>query len=107
MMRQAFDRAGVRPFQLSHVTRLEDARAHLRNGGADVILLDLSLPDAQGLESLQQMRAAAPHLAIVVTTGLDDEDVAIQALREGAQDYLLKSQVDGALLDRSIRYAIE
>jgi PAS domain S-box-containing protein len=73
----------------------------------DVILLDLSLPDSQGIESLRKLRDRVPKLPIVVLTGSDDETMAILAMQEGAQDYLIKGQVDRNLLLRSIRYAIE
>ncbi|HLH21734.1 MAG TPA: ATP-binding protein [Chloroflexota bacterium] len=75
--------------------------------GADVVLLDLSLPDSQGLETFRRLRDRAPEMPIVVLTGLDDETVAMRAVQEGAQDYLPKGQVDGQVLVRSMRYAIE
>lgn len=76
-------------------------------GGLDCILLDLNLPDSIGLEGLERMRRAAPDVAIVVLTGHDDEHRGIEALGAGAQDYLAKGTVDGAVLARAIRYAIE
>lgn len=79
----------------------------LEGGGVDVILLDLSLPDSHGDATFTRMHAAAPDIPIVVMSGLDDETVAVQTVRDGAQDYLLKGQADGALLYRAIRYAIE
>jgi sigma-B regulation protein RsbU (phosphoserine phosphatase) len=94
-------------FELTHVERLAEARARMADGGADVVLLDLSLPDAHGLETVTQMLLSAPEAAIVVLTGLDDETTAVQAVKAGAQDYLVKGQVDGALLARAIRYARE
>jgi DNA-binding response OmpR family regulator len=72
-----------------------------------VVLLDLGLPDSNGISGLRQLTRRFPELPIVVLTGLDDEAVGLQAVREGAQDYLVKGQVDGKLLDRSLRYAIE
>ncbi len=78
-----------------------------RLGGMDVVLLDLTLPDSHGLETFQRVRAHAPSMPVVVLTGLDDETVAVRAVQEGAQDYLPKGQVDGQLLVRSMRYAIE
>src|SRR5687767_6085023 len=72
----------------------------------DVILLDLNLPDSQGLDTLRRMRRQAPDAPIVVLSGEDDTEVALQALHEGAQDYLLKGQWPRDLLVRSIRYAI-
>jgi signal transduction histidine kinase len=79
----------------------------LRVGGIDVVLLDLSLPDSRGLETFERVRDEVPEVPVVVLTGLDDETFALGAVREGAQDYLVKGQVDSNLLARSIRYAIE
>jgi PAS domain S-box-containing protein len=73
----------------------------------DVILLDLSLPDSQGLGSFLNLHDRVPNIPIIVLTGLDDQDLAISAMQQGAQDYLIKGQVDRNLLLRSIRYAIE
>jgi PAS domain S-box-containing protein len=73
----------------------------------DVILLDLSLPDSQGLGSFLNLRDRDPNIPIIVLTGLDDHNLAILAMQQGAQDYLVKGQVDSNLLLRSIRYAIE
>ncbi|MFG1997722.1 PP2C family protein-serine/threonine phosphatase [Spirillospora sp. NPDC048911] len=71
------------------------------------VLVDLALPDAQGLETLRQVLAKAPDTAVLVLTGLDDAHVGVAAVSAGAQDYLVKQEVDGALLTRAIRYAIE
>ena len=71
------------------------------------MLLDLSLPDARRLEALMQLRAAAPEVPIVILSGLQDELLAVKAVQEGAQDYLIKGRVDGDSLGRSISYAIE
>jgi PAS domain S-box-containing protein len=73
----------------------------------DIILLDLSLPDSQGITSFLDLRDRSGHIPIVVLTGLDDEKLAILAMQQGAQDYLIKGQVDSSLLLRSMRYAIE
>ena len=73
----------------------------------DIILLDLSLPDSSGLQTLIKVFSNFPQTAIVILTGLNDEDLAIDAMRHGAQDYLVKDQIDTVLLDRTIRYAIE
>jgi PAS domain-containing protein len=72
-----------------------------------VILLDLGLPDAAGIEAVRMARAAAPHIPLVVLTGWDDDVMASQALHEGAQDYLIKGQLDIRAMLRAIRYAIE
>jgi diguanylate cyclase (GGDEF)-like protein len=94
-------------FQLSHVATLTDARHQLMTEGADCVLLDLSLPDASRLEAPMQLRAAAPDVPIVILSGLQDELLAIKAVQEGAQDYLVKGRVDGAAIGRSITYASE
>ncbi len=92
---------------ITHVVRLEDALAQLAQGGFDVVLLDLSLPDASGLETVSRTVTASPQVPIVVLTGLNDEQAAMRALRQGAQDYLVKGQGDGELVMRAMRYAIQ
>lgn len=94
-------------FEVKWVATLEAAIKQLRKGNVDVVLLDLSLPDSNGLETFHKAHAAAPHIPTVVLTAIDDDTMAIRAVRSGAQDYLVKGQVDGNLLARSIRYAIE
>jgi PAS domain S-box-containing protein len=96
-----------RPVNLTHANRLRDALEHLRTEGFNAILLDLNLPDSEGMSTFLRARAEAAHAPIVVLTGLADEEVAARAVREGAQDYLVKAEVDGPLLYRSIRYAVE
>lgn len=92
---------------INHVSSVEDAIGRVAKDVPACILLDLSLPDAQGLGTLERVRDAHPSVPIVVLTGTDDEAQAVQAVQEGAQDYLIKGQVDGHLLGRAIRYAIE
>ena len=92
--------------QVHHVSRLADGLARLGSHPTDVVLLDFSLPDSSGLVSFERARKIAPHVPIVILTNLDDEEMALAAVREGAQDYLVKRQVDNELLLRSIRYAI-
>jgi PAS domain S-box-containing protein len=94
-------------FELTESDRLETALALLEKGKFDIILLDLSLPDGYGINTVIQMHVAGPEIPIVVMSGLGDEDLAIKALHEGAQDYLVKGRVDSDLLIRSVRYAIE
>ena len=86
---------------------LREAVQLLQTTQFDVVLLDLSLPDAHGIETVQRIQSAAAALPVVVLTGLKDEAVALQAVSAGAQDYLIKGQVDGLGLARAIRYAIE
>jgi len=94
-------------FEIIHVRRLSDAFKNLARAHFDAVLLDLSLPDGYGLSTLRQMQAANPRIAIIVLSGLDDQTLAIQAVRNGAQDYLVKGDRQSDLLARSIRYAIE
>lgn len=99
--------AWVVPGSINHVSSVEDAIGRVAKDVPACILLDLSLPDAHGLGTLERVRDAHPSVPIVVLTGTDDEAQAVQAVQEGAQDYLIKGQVDGHLLGRAIRYAIE
>lgn len=94
-------------FNLVHVKRLKEAIAHLSSENVDVILLDLTLPDSTGLESLDAVIVNAPSLPIVVLTNTNDDELAIAAVRHGAQDYLVKRMVNQDVLVRSLRYAIE
>jgi diguanylate cyclase (GGDEF)-like protein len=94
-------------FAFDHFDRISAARDHLLMAEATCILLDLSLPDAQGLEAVDRVQAFAPDVPIVVLSGLDDEEVALRAVQGGAQDYLIKGRVDDHLVSRSVRYAIE
>ena len=93
-------------FRITHVERMEDAIGALASGETDVVLLDLSLPDSHGLETCRRIRVAAPDVPVLVLTGTNDADAAVQAVREGAQDWLLKG-VDAEVVVRSIRYAVE
>jgi diguanylate cyclase (GGDEF)-like protein len=100
--------AGLSPsFEVTHTERLGEALERLDRSVFDVILLDLSLPDSSGLETVDQMRMASPRTPVVVLSGQDDEETALQALQCGAEDYLVKGRGDGELIARSIRYAIE
>jgi two-component system, cell cycle response regulator len=90
-----------------HVVKLEDAINSLSQDDFDAILLDLSLPDSQGIKSLDLMQQKAPQLPVVILTGDDDPEIAVQSLRQGAQDYLIKGEFEGKTLTRSIQYAIE
>jgi two-component system, OmpR family, sensor kinase len=91
---------------LLHVTSVTEAVAQLAQGGFDLILFDLAVPDARGLETVAAIDRAAPGIPIVALSGLDDEQLAVRAMHHGAEDYLVKSQLDSEVLARSIRYAI-
>jgi len=107
LLREMLSDQGLHQSKLTHVERLSDAERHLTEHEVDLILLDLGLPDAHGLGAVERTHAVAPRVPLVVLTGLDDEAMATQALQEGAQDYLIKGQIDGRSLLRSLRYAIE
>jgi two-component system, cell cycle sensor histidine kinase and response regulator CckA len=94
-------------FRLTQVEWLKDALVYLARSKFDIVLLDLSLPDSQGLETFFQIYRQDATIPVIVLTGLDDESLAIEAMQAGVQDYLVKGQVTGDLLIRSIRYAIE
>jgi len=94
-------------FHITHAERLADGLECLAREGVDIVLLDLMLPDSQGLETVRSVRAEAPGVPIVVLTSAEDERTAFSAIRQGAQDYLIKREVDTNLLVRSARYAIE
>ena len=95
------------PFALNHVDLLSTGMERVSAAHFDIILLDLSLPDSQGLQTFITMHAHAGNVPIVVLSGYNDEAIAVKAVQAGAQDYLVKGQVDDNLLVRSIRYAIE
>jgi DNA-binding response OmpR family regulator len=93
--------------ELDTVDRLSTGIETLAREGLDAVLLDLSLPDSQGLDTFLGLRERAGGVPVVLLTGLDDEALAIRAVHEGAQDYLIKGQVNGPLLSRALRYAVE
>lgn len=94
-------------FQLEFADRLSSGLARIAAGGIDVVLLDLSLPDSEGLDTMARLRAQAPRIPIVILTGLSDLNRAAKAAEEGAQNYLVKGTVDSRMLTRSLRYAIQ
>jgi signal transduction histidine kinase len=107
MLGQLLPEAVHRPIRLQHVTRVKDALKALRSERFDVILLDLNVPDSAGGATLSQVLSPAGGTPVVVLTSVDDEALAIQAVREGAQDFVVKAEVDRRMLGRVIRYAIE
>jgi DNA-binding NtrC family response regulator len=94
-------------YEVNHVDRLTKGLELLKTGGQSVVLLDLGLPDGQGLGTFEKAHAQSPDVPIIVLTGHDDDDFAIEAVQKGAQDYLVKGKIDAGVLGRSIRYAIE
>ena len=94
-------------FRLECADRLSTGLERLARGNVEVVLLDLSLPDSHGLNSFFQIRGQAPGIPVVVLTVMMDDELGNKAVQSGAQDYLTKGQVDGPLLERALRYAIE
>jgi len=94
-------------FDLTHAPTLGKALDLLATQRADAVLLDLTLPDSRGFETFRRVHERFPDVPVVMLTGVDDEGLAMKAVQAGAQDYLVKGQVTGSLLARSIRYAIE
>lgn len=94
-------------FTLKRASRLSDAMECIAANHPEVVLLDLGLPDSQGLATLRMARKAAPEVPVVIMTGLDDKELGVQAIKEGAQDYLVKGRVSADELARSLRYATE
>ena len=107
LVREGLRDAGAHGVTVDHVGTIRAAIAKLEEGEYEVILLDLNLPDGDGLDSVVTLHTAFPQPAIIVLTGLDDEVTAMRAVREGAQDYLVKDSATGHLLVRAMRYAIE
>jgi two-component system cell cycle sensor histidine kinase/response regulator CckA len=107
LVREMLVETGTNKFNLEHVERISQGLIRLSQEDFQVILLDLSLPDGHGLETVDRVCNVAPYVPVLVLTGLDDETLAIRAVQEGAQDYLIKGQMNSNLLVRALRYAIE
>jgi signal transduction histidine kinase len=107
LLRHMFRKEAPGSFQLTHVDRMTDAFHQLAKGGVDIVLLDLGLPDGHGMDTVRRAHAAAPDVPVIVLTGLADEALAAEAMKQGAQDYLIKGQIENRALPRALRYAIE
>ena len=107
LLRRVFLRSGKEHWQMTQVERLANAIAQCQENSFDVVLLDLGLPDSDGLETVTEFRANVPTMPVVVLTMMDDDELALQVMAQGAQDYLVKDQITTQLLVRSLRYAIE
>lgn len=94
-------------YQVQSAVLLSEGLKYLARDQVDIVLLDLSLPDSIGYNTFLAVKHVVPDLPVIIMTGLADENLAVQAVQEGAQDYLVKGKVDTELLIRSIRYAIE
>ena len=99
--------AGEAGFVVEHSTGLRASLERIKKGNFDIVLLDLSLPDSTGYATFKEVHNAAPDLPVVIMTGLADESVAMKAVQEGAQDYLMKGHIDVRSIVRSLHYAIE
>jgi two-component system, cell cycle response regulator len=107
LIQDIFSATGNDHFSLEWVESLKAAFERLKTAPIAAVLLDLSLPDGYGFQTVSQMVSAAPHMPIIILTGLEDEALAIKAVQAGAQDYLIKGQVQHGMLLRAIRYAIQ
>ena len=107
LLREMFTTERPGSIELTHLMRLGEALVHLVKGGVDIVLLDMGLPDGHGLDTVRRARAVAPDVPLIVLTGLDDEALAAEAMKEGAQDYLIKGQIENRALPRALRHAIE
>lgn len=107
LLSEMLNEQNLHNISLKHVECMADAERYLLLESVDIILLDLGLPDAQGPEAVRRAHAAAPRVPLVVLSGLDDESMAVQALKEGAQDYLIKGQIEPRELLRALHYSME
>jgi CheY-like chemotaxis protein len=107
LLREMFKEQTAHDVTVTHVWSMAEAERHLAEHAVDVFVLDLGLSDSQGLGAVRRAHAVAPHIPLVVLTGLDDEQLAVEAVQDGAQDYLVKGQIEGPGLLRAMRYAIE
>lgn len=107
LIQELLKEANGSKFEFAHLPRLAELESRLLSFHAHILLLDLGLPESQGLESLIKTKAIASHLPIVILTGLFGDELGVEAVANGAQDYLVKGRIDGPLLERAIRYAIE
>ncbi len=107
LLREMFRAERPDSFEFTHFVRLGEALIRLAKGGVDIMLLDMGLPDGHGLDTVRRAHAAAPSVPLIVLTGLDDEALAAEAMKEGAQDYLIKGQIENRALPRALRHAIE
>ncbi len=108
LLRELLEDYPPQKFAIEHAERLEEAMRRVAEKAFDVVLLDLTLPDSTGLDTCGRMRRAAPRVPIVVLTGVDDETMALEAMRQGVEDYLVKGQIiHGSTIGRTVRYAVE
>jgi signal transduction histidine kinase len=107
LLREMFGKEKQGNFELTHLTHMREAEIRLSEGGVDIVLLDLGLPDGHGIEILRRARAASPTVVMIVLTGFDDEAMVTAAMKAGAQDYLVKGQIENRALPQALRHAVE
>jgi len=107
LLREMFSTERPGSFEIIQMPRLGMALNHLAKGGVDIVLLDLGLPDGHGLDTVRRVRLIAPNVPLVVLSGRGDEETVAEAMLEGAQDYLVKGQIENHALPRALRHAIE
>jgi CheY-like chemotaxis protein len=107
LLREKFKKQTSHSIELTHVPCMKDAEKHLAICVFEILLLDLGLPDAQGMVAVRRCRKGAPQIPLVVLTGLDDESLAAQVLQEGAQDHLIKGRIETRGLLPALGYAVE
>ncbi|MBI4313596.1 MAG: response regulator [Candidatus Omnitrophica bacterium] len=107
LLRRILIKADTTEIELETVSQVSAGRERLALGGIDLVILDLMLPDSQGLDTLSSIQQSAPAVPIVILTGLDDEEIGLTAVRQGAQDYIVKSRISAENFPRAIRYAVE
>ena len=107
LLREMFATEPVGSFDITHLPRLGLALNHLAKGGVDIVILDLGLPDGNGMDIVRRVRILAPGVPVVVLTGWDDDAAVAEAMMEGVQDYLVKGQIETRALPRALRHAIE
>lgn len=101
-LREKFSTGKPGSFELTHFARVSEPMIHLAKGGVEIVLLDLGLPDAHGLDTVRRAHEVSPNVPVIALTGL-----AAEAIKEGAQDYLIKGQIENRALPRAFRHAIE
>ena len=107
LIRELLSEEKMVAFRLEHADRLSTAIEALCRSQFDIVLLDLGLPDSNSTETFDRLHEACQTTPVIILTGLDDEELAVEKLKSGAQDYMVKGEISGRLLTRSIRYAIE
>jgi PAS domain S-box-containing protein len=106
LIREMLPEAGDVSFRIEQLSRLSDGLARLNSGGIDLVLLDLGLPDSQGLDTFRKLIETWPDKPVIVLTGNNDQKCAVAAVKEGAQDFLVKGQIGEGVLERAIMYAV-